>query len=56
MLTVDRRGQIKEVTSFITRSRLSRDRHFYDRWPEQPMDSSNVLVAFEGFGLPDSLD
>ncbi len=56
MLTVDRRGQIKEVTSFITRSTLSRDRHFYDRWPEQPMDSSNVLVAFESFGLPDSLD
>ena len=56
VLTVDRGGRITEVTSFITRSTLSRDRHFYERWPEQPMDSSNVLAAFESSGLPARLD
>ena len=38
VLTLDR-GRIKEITSFITRSTLSRDRHFYERWPEQPAGS-----------------
>jgi RNA polymerase sigma-70 factor (ECF subfamily) len=45
--------RIKAVTSFITRSTLSRDLHFYERYPEQPIDSSNVLAVFERFGLPD---
>jgi RNA polymerase sigma-70 factor (ECF subfamily) len=48
--------RIKEVTSFITRSTLSRDRHFYERWPEQPMDPSKLVAVFERFGLPDRLD
>jgi RNA polymerase sigma-70 factor (ECF subfamily) len=45
--------KIKAVTSFITRSTLSRDLHFYERYPEQPIDDSNVSAVFERFGLPD---
>jgi hypothetical protein len=56
VLTVDGGGQIKEITSFITRSTLSRDRHFYERWPEQPLDPSKLAAVFERFGLPDRLD
>jgi RNA polymerase sigma-70 factor (ECF subfamily) len=56
VLTLDGRGQIKEVTSFITRSTLGRDRHFYERWPEQPLDPSKLTAVFERFGLPDRLD
>jgi RNA polymerase sigma-70 factor (ECF subfamily) len=56
VLTVDGGGRIKEVTSFITRSTLSRDRHSYERYPEQPFaDPSKILAAFERFGLPDEL-
>jgi RNA polymerase sigma-70 factor, ECF subfamily len=56
VLTVDRSGRIREVTSFITRSTLSRDRHSYERYPEQPFaDPSKILAAFERFGLPDEL-
>jgi RNA polymerase sigma-70 factor, ECF subfamily len=55
VLTLEDEG-IKEITSFITRSTLSRDRHFYERWPEQPMDRSEVTAAFERFGLPGRLD
>jgi len=51
VLTLDG-ARIKEITSFITRSTLSRDRHFYERWPEQSMDRSEVTAAFERFGLP----
>jgi RNA polymerase sigma-70 factor (ECF subfamily) len=54
VLTLDS-SRIKEVTSFITRSTLSRDTHFYERWPEQAMDSSTVVAAFERFGLPGEL-
>ena len=55
VLTLDS-GRIKEITSFITRSTLSRDRHFYERWPEQEFDGSEVSAAFERFGLPDRLE
>ena len=55
VLTVDEDGRIKAITSFITRSTLSRDRHFYERWPEQPLEPSRVAV-FERLGLPDRLD
>jgi RNA polymerase sigma-70 factor, ECF subfamily len=48
--------RIMEITSFITRATLSRDRHFYERWPEQSFDSTKVAAAFERFGLPDRLD
>jgi RNA polymerase sigma-70 factor (ECF subfamily) len=54
VLTLDGE-RIKAITSFITRSTLSRDRHFYERWPEQHMDAANVAAAFERFGLPDRL-
>ena len=55
VLTLDG-GRIKEITSFITRSTLSRDRHYYERWPEQEFDGSEVSAAFERFGLPDRLE
>jgi RNA polymerase sigma-70 factor, ECF subfamily len=55
VLTVGGDGRLKAVTSFITRSTLSRDEHFYERYPEQPRDSSNLLAAFERFALPDEL-
>jgi RNA polymerase sigma-70 factor, ECF subfamily len=48
--------RIKGVTSFITRSTLSSDRHFYERWPEQPFDHAQVVGAFERFGLPGRLE
>src|SRR3954453_14231171 len=48
-------NKIKAITSFINRSTESRDPEAYVRFPEQPADSSNVLVAFERFGLPDHL-
>jgi RNA polymerase sigma-70 factor (ECF subfamily) len=54
VLTLDG-TRIKQITSFITRSTLSSDRHFYERWPEQPFDESKVAAAFERFGLPDRL-
>jgi RNA polymerase sigma-70 factor (ECF subfamily) len=48
--------RIKEVTAFITRSTLGRDRHFYARWPEQSLDPAKVVDVFERFGLPGRLD
>jgi RNA polymerase sigma-70 factor, ECF subfamily len=55
VLTLDG-ARIKAITSFITRSTLSRDLHFYERWPEQPADPARLAVAFERLGLPDRLD
>ena len=55
VLTLDG-AQIKEVTSFITRSSISRDVDFYQRWPEQPADAAEVGAVFERFGLPGRLD
>jgi RNA polymerase sigma-70 factor, ECF subfamily len=56
VLTLDG-AKIKAVTSFITRSTLSRDPEFYVRYPEQPLeDAEKILAAFERFGLPDRLD
>jgi len=49
-------AQIKQITSFITRSTLSRDLHFYERWPEQALDPSLLASAFGRFGLPDRLE
>ena len=57
VLTLNGDGRLKEVTSFITRSTLSRDRHYYERYPEQPLeDPSKILAAFDRFGMPDRLD
>ena len=50
-----RARRIKSITSFINRSTLGRDDHFYQRYPEQPMDDSNVSVRAESFGLPELL-
>ena len=49
-------ARIKEVTAFITRSTLGRDRHFYAHWPAQPVDPSKVTAVFERFGLPSRAD
>ena len=46
VLTLDG-AQIKEVTSFITRSTISRDVDFYERWPEQRADAAEVGAVFE---------
>ena len=54
VLTLDG-ARIKEITSFITRSTLGRDPHFYERWPEQTLDPAKVGAVFERFGLPDRL-
>jgi RNA polymerase sigma-70 factor (ECF subfamily) len=56
VMTLDASGRIKAVTSFINRSVLSRDEHFYERYPEQQVDESNVSVQFERFGLPERID
>jgi RNA polymerase sigma-70 factor, ECF subfamily len=48
--------KVSGITSFITRSTLSRDRHFYERWPEQRFDRPATTAAFERFGLPDRID
>jgi RNA polymerase sigma-70 factor (ECF subfamily) len=53
--TVNPDGRIGAVTSFITRSTLSRDELFYQRYPEQPVDESNISVDPERFGLPELL-
>jgi RNA polymerase sigma-70 factor, ECF subfamily len=55
VLTLDGTG-IKEITSFITRSTVGDDPDFYERWPEQPIDSARVTDFFERFGLPGRLD
>jgi RNA polymerase sigma-70 factor (ECF subfamily) len=47
--------RIKEITSFISRSTLSRDPEYYARFPDQPRDLESAS-AFERFGLPDHLD
>ena len=57
VLTVGGDGRIQEVTSFITRSTMSRDLEYYVRFPEQPLeDDSKILASFERFGLPDRID
>jgi len=48
-------ARIKSITSFITRSTLSREELFYQRYPEQPMDDSNLSVRAASFGLPELL-
>jgi RNA polymerase sigma-70 factor (ECF subfamily) len=55
VLTLDGTG-IREITSFITRSTTGRDAQYYERWPEQPLDSASVTAFFERFGMPGRLD
>jgi RNA polymerase sigma-70 factor (ECF subfamily) len=47
--------RIKEVTAFITRASDSREREYYEKWPEQEQDADRVRNVFERFGLPASL-
>jgi RNA polymerase sigma-70 factor, ECF subfamily len=56
VFTLGADGKIKAVTSFINRSTMSRDDIFYQRYPEQAIDDSNVMAPFERFGLPDRVD
>jgi RNA polymerase sigma-70 factor (ECF subfamily) len=55
-LTINADGRIGAVTSFINRSTLSRDEHFYERYPEQPVDESNASVDPARFGLGEYLE
>jgi RNA polymerase sigma-70 factor, ECF subfamily len=55
VLTLDG-PRIGEITSFITRTTRGREREFYERWPEQPVDLSEVGIVFERFSLPERLD
>ena len=48
-------ARIKSITSFINRSTLGRDDLFYQRYPEQPMDDSNVSVQAEASACPSML-
>jgi hypothetical protein len=43
-------------TGFVTRTGGSGDRAFYARWPEQRLDESRAVAAFERFGLPTRVD
>jgi len=54
-LTLRPDGRIGAITSFITRSTISRDELFYQRYPEQPRDESNISVEAERFGVPEYL-
>ena len=54
VLTLDG-TRIREITSFITRATLGRDREYYARFPEQPLDPAKVVDLFERFGLPDRI-
>ena len=56
VLSLDGRGRIAEVTSFITRDTHFDDPEAYLRYPEQPFDEARVAGAFERFGLPIRLD
>jgi RNA polymerase sigma-70 factor (ECF subfamily) len=55
VLTLDG-PRIKAITSFITRSTLSRDPDFYLRWPEQQADPTKLVDVFERFALPARLE
>ena len=54
VFTLDAKGKISDITSFINRSTESRVPEDYTRYPEQPLSPS--LVVFERFGLPARLD
>jgi RNA polymerase sigma-70 factor (ECF subfamily) len=48
--------RIKEVTAFITRSAVERDREAFVRYPDEPIDARKVAAVFERAGLPGRLD
>ncbi|MCP9491011.1 MAG: nuclear transport factor 2 family protein [Solirubrobacteraceae bacterium MAG38_C4-C5] len=48
--------RIKEVTAFVTRSAVERDREAFVRYPDEPVDASKVAAVFERAGLPGRLD
>jgi RNA polymerase sigma-70 factor, ECF subfamily len=54
-LTLAPDGKIEAITSFINRSTLSREELFYQRYPEQPVDETNMSVDPERFGVPELL-
>jgi RNA polymerase sigma-70 factor (ECF subfamily) len=56
VLTLDRNGQIRDVTAFIARSPEVDDRDRLARLPEEPADPAKLAAVFERFGLPDRLD
>jgi hypothetical protein len=54
--TLRQPDRIKEVTAFITRSAVERDREPFARYPDEPVDASKVAAVFERAGLPGRLD
>jgi len=48
-----RGAQISSVTAFIARSAAPRDREVFERYPDEPVDSTKVGDVFGRFGLPD---
>ncbi len=56
VMALDPASKVTSITSFINRPMLSRDQHFYERWPEQEFDEQTVAATFERFGLPDRVD
>jgi RNA polymerase sigma-70 factor, ECF subfamily len=48
--------RIKAVTAYITRETSGREREYYERWPDQPLDPEKVEAVFVRLGLPDRLD
>jgi RNA polymerase sigma-70 factor, ECF subfamily len=48
--------EISDVTAFVARSIEATEPEAYERWPEQPADSSRTANFFERFGLPARLD
>jgi len=48
--------RIKEVTAFITRSAVERNREAFVRYPDEPVDAARVAAVFERAGLPGRLD
>ena len=49
-------AHIGAVTAFIARSAAPRERAVFERYPDEPVDSSKVGAVFERFGLPPRLD
>jgi RNA polymerase sigma-70 factor, ECF subfamily len=48
--------QVSDVTAFIARSAEPQAREVFERYPDEPLDSTKVGAVFERFGLPLGLD
>ena len=50
-----REGLVSDVTAFIVRAIDAPEPEAYQRFPEEPMDQRQLSIAFERFGLPNSV-